>query len=330
MLGNLRFTSARTGRIGLAAVAAAVFGALAGSGCKTPEERSRGYHAKYDPWVQGRLRETDAELKKARPNYLWVEKRNWETAEYLGRFRDPSFNTTIADIAMRNAMMYERLGNRAKAAQYRGLAVKYNPGIQGGPAVVTAPPPTTPPGQAPPPGQPQPPPASPPPPPPPVVNVPPPPADSPPTFSSTLKYRVAILPLEEPKATREQYEYGAQFRGCLEAAFKALGRAHFDLINRSEIDTVIKEKNLSETEYAEKAMDLGQLLNADFLLVGHVGPDQKHVVFNVSVQLVETATGRETAAVQGNTQRGIQDFRPLADDFTKRLIEQHIAAQPRG
>ncbi|MCI0343533.1 MAG: hypothetical protein L0216_20695 [Planctomycetales bacterium] len=324
MLGNLGVTM---GRVGVAAVAAAL---LAGSGCKTPEERSRGYHAKYDPWAQGRLRQTDDELKKPRPNYTWVERMNWETAEYLGRLRDPTFYATIADIAMRNAMMFDKIGNKAKAQQYRALAVKYNPGIQGGPATVMGPPPTIPPAQAPPP-QTQPPPTSPPPPPPPVTMAPPPPpSDPPPVIGSSIKYRVAVLALDEPKSTKEQFEYGSQFRGCLEAAFRAQGRNSFDLINRSEIDTVIKEKNLSETEYAEKAMDIGQLLNADFLLVGHVGPDQRHVVFNISVQLVETATGRETAAVQGTTQRGIQDFRALAEDFTRELVKQHVAAQPRG
>jgi len=144
--------------------------------------------------------------------------------------------------------------------------------------------------------------------------------------------RVAVLTLEEPPATREQYGYGSQFSGKLDAAFRKSRR--FDMVNRSEVAAIIKEKNLSESEYSapEGAKRLGELLNVDYLIVGFVGPDKDHTMFNVSAKMVDTITGKEMAAVEGTTEQkeGIRGFSKLAADLVKQLVSQHDTTPRQG
>ena len=95
----------------------------------------------------------------------------------------------------------------------------------------------------------------------------------------------------------------------------------------SAIASVIKERNLSETEYiqGEEAKNLGRLLGVDFLVVGNIGPDRDHQVFNLSAKLVDTVTGKQVASADGLTENGTAGFGPLAGEVAQQILNQYRA-----
>ncbi|MHC5019343.1 MAG: CsgG/HfaB family protein [Planctomycetota bacterium] len=295
------------------ALIAAFSGALIGCKRLTPQERSRQLHTKYDPWVNGYLTKTEAEFSKASPSYHWILKVHANLLAHLVKLRDPSFNETIADIHSRNAEVYDKLGDENRATVSRNEAVKYAdaggkvsvqankeavPETAGGDSGVAA-----------------------------TTNVDP--TAAPPEIPE-VRARIAVLSLDEPPATKDNYGYGSQFSGRLDSALGQTG--YFELINRSAIASVIKERNLAETQYiqADEAKKLGRLLEVDFLLVGYIGPNREHDTFNVSAKLVDTVTGKEVANASGLTEKGTAGFGPLAGDVAKQLLDQYQALRRDG
>ncbi len=293
------------------------FGLLAGCRRMTPQQRSRIYHAKYDPWVNAYLAKSEREFSKATPSYHWILKVHANVLAHLVQLRDPTFNETIADIHGRNAEVYDRLGDTKRATTSREAAVKYADAggavsVEAAAGSAGAAPAAAVSGDT-------------------VVAAR---ADVDPNLAPPeipeVRARIAVLSLDEPKATRDNYGYGSQFSGRLDSAMGKLG--YFEMVNRSAISAVIKERNLAETEYiqADEAKKLGRLLEVDFLLVGHIGPDRDHKVFNVSAKLVDTVTGKEAANASGLSENGTAGFGDLAGEVAQQILNQYRALRRDG
>lgn len=263
----------------------------AAAGCRTPQETSRAAHAKFDPAVADVIKRADEDLKKDTPPYRAIVDKQNRWAVYLERwaqkYKDPSFNPTIAKLYRRNAEIYDLLEEPANAEKYRSRAAQFD-GSAGTAVVAAAPPPSVAAGV----GQPA----------PPEPDVEPlPPAEP------EVKARIAVLPLDEPDATRTSYGYGEQYTGFLHTAFDRLSR--FELVERSAIKQIIAERNFAEAQIeGDAAKDLGKLLQVDILVVGHVGPNHDHSVFNVTTRLVSTATGKSVASAADTIRDGSAGF----------------------
>jgi hypothetical protein len=276
----------------LLALGALVGIAVAAAGCRTPEERSRAAHAKFDPKVRDVITRADAALKKDVPPYRAIVDEQNKWAVYLERwaqkYKDPSFNPTIALLYKRNAEIYDTLEESANAEKYRTRAAQYE--SEGGTKVVVdaGPAPAVAAGvsQGPPPD---------------------PEAEPLPPAAPEVRARIAVLPLDEPEATKKSYGYGEQYAGFLNMAFDRQGR--FELVERSAIRQLIAERNFAETQIeGDAAKDLGKLLQVDILVVGHVGPNPDHSVFNVTTRLVSTATGKSVASAADTIRDGSGGF----------------------
>ena len=263
------------------------------AGCRTPAEQSRAAHAKLDPRLDVFKAQMDTELDSEIPAYRSIVDKHDRWANYLRRYaekyQDPSFNAAIADLYRRNADIYERLNEPANAEKYRGLATQYDPEGGGG-AVVEA-------GTGP--------------------QADPDAGDGPPPVPE-VRVRVAVLPLGEPKGTKESYGYGEQFSGFLYDAFDKLGG--FDLAERSAIRHIMAERNLAETQVeGDAARELGKLLHVDFLVVGYIGTNPQHTVFNVNARLVDTASGKGIASAADTIKDGNAGFAPSSRRLSREL-----------
>lgn len=277
------------------------------SGCKrlTPQERSSRLHAKYDPWVKVHLAKTEREFGKAAPSYHWILKVHENVLAHIVNLRDPSFNETIADVHNRNADVFDRLGDETRATVSREQAAKYADAggtvavepVSGSAGTGTAD--TSVAARA---------------------DVDP---DLAPPEIPEVRARIAVLSLDEPATTKVNYGYGSQFSGRLDSALGKLG--YFELVNRSAIAAVIKERDLSETQYiaGDQAKKLGRLLEVDFLVVGYIGPNRDHDTFNVSAKLVDTTTGNQAASADGLTESGTAGFGDLAATVAQQLLNQY-------
>ena len=282
----------------------AVLVVAAAAGCRSPAELSRAAHAKFDPRVADVVRRADAALTKDMPPYRAIVDEQNKWAVYLERwaqkYKDTSFNASIAKLYRRNADIYDLLEEPANAEKYRTRAAQYEEG--GGTRVVEAgPPPSVAAG---------------------VGHAPPvepgPDVEPAPPAEPEVKARIAVLPLDEPQATRTSYGYGEQYTGFLHTAFDRLGR--FELVERSAIKSIIAERNFAEAQIeGDAAKDLGKLLQVDILVVGHVGPNHDHSVFNVTTRLVSTSTGKSVASAADTIRDGSAGFNPSSKKLAAEL-----------
>jgi len=271
-------------------------------GCKTHEQKERAWHAKVDPRVDELIARTDKALAQDMPPYRSIADEHAKWAAYLSRLAVsfPSFKPKVALLHRRNADIYDLLEEPATADKYRALAVQYEGGDAGGAG-----------GEAP------------------TVSasVAPdagagdldPDAELPPPAAPEVRARVAVLPLDEPKATKDNYGYGEQYSGFLHTAFDR--STHFELIERSAIRQIMAERNLAEMQVeGDAAKELGKLLQVDILCVGFIGPNPDHSVFNVTARLVSTATGKSVVSTADTIKEGNAGFqgscRKVAGELT--------------
>jgi len=69
----------------------------------------------------------------------------------------------------------------------------------------------------------------------------------------------------------------------------------------------------------DAAKDLGKLLQVDILVVGHVGPNHDHSVFNVTTRLVSTSTGKSVASAADTIRDGSAGFNPSSKKLAAEL-----------
>lgn len=81
-----------------------------------------------------------------------------------------------------------------------------------------------------------------------------------------------------------------------EISAQLFGQGFWKLIERSQLDKLMKEQGFSQTAYAdsEQSLELGKLLGADAILIGSYAELDQHV--RVSVRLIHVGQGTVLAA----------------------------------
>lgn len=129
---------------------------------------------------------------------------------------------------------------------------------------------------------------------------PPPPPDEP----EIEKVKIAILDFEEPPATRGK-GYGTSFANMMT---NEMSRARaFTVVERSILDKIMQERNLSQTELLAKAQEGGEegkrILSVRYLLYGSITVEGNAVT--VTARLIDWGSGRT-----------------VLSDMSKRLVGQ--------
>ncbi len=141
---------------------------------------------------------------------------------------------------------------------------------------------------------------------------------------------VAVFPLEGKSITATE---ASVLTDRLQSELQQLGK--FRLIERNQIDAILEEQGmqLDECSSSECVVELGQLVNAEFIVTGSVGKVAN--VYTVSAKLINVETGdierTATDDVIGDLgQVLMESMRAVAVDLTPGLERKFAALRAEG
>ncbi|MFH0872260.1 MAG: FlgO family outer membrane protein [bacterium] len=144
--------------------------------------------------------------------------------------------------------------------------------------------------------------------------------ESPPSTSQEeiagFEPRIAVLDFENDNAQASEFQYGRLLSQMTITALVFSRR--FEVVERSQLEKVLKEQALSQSGIIKEPKKLGELLNVDLILVGNVARYPQFI--EVFVRLVDVETGKILAATSGR----VKDDAELSE-ATNALIENIIS-----